>query len=119
MTERLRQDAVLRTLEIIGEAVKKISDETRQRRPEIPWKRIAGLCDRLVHGYFGVDLALVWVVVDRDLSALSEAVEALLAGRLTTNEALIEPVEVQFAALNLVARCRLPLQKFHVQSPRV
>jgi uncharacterized protein with HEPN domain len=80
MTDRLRQDAVLRKLEIIGEAAKKLSDDTRQRRPEIPWKQIAGLRDRLVHDYFGVDLALVWVVVERDLNALSEAVEALLAG---------------------------------------
>ena len=58
--------------------MKRISDETRQRRPEIPWKQVAGLRDRLVHDYFGVDLALVWVVVDRDLSVLSAAIEALL-----------------------------------------
>jgi len=78
LTDRLRQDAVLRKLEIIGEAVKRLSDATRQRRPEIPWKQIAGLRDRLVHDYFGVDLALVWVVIDRDLDVLSEAVEDLL-----------------------------------------
>ena len=80
MSDRLSQDAVIRKLEIIGEAVKRLPDDTRLRRPEIPWKQIAGLRDRLVHDYFGVDLALVWVVVDRDLNALSEAVEALLAG---------------------------------------
>ena len=47
MAERMRQDAVIRKLEVIGEAVKQLSDETRQRRPEIPWKQIAALRDRL------------------------------------------------------------------------
>ena len=77
MVERMRQDAVIRKLEIIGEAVKQLSDETKQRRPEIPWKQIAGLRDRLTHAYFGVDLGLVWVVVERDLGALATAVTAL------------------------------------------
>ncbi len=75
----MRQDAVIRKLEIIGEAVKQLSDETRQRRPEIPWKQIAGMRDRLTHAYFSVDLGLVWAVVDRDLDALATAVRALLS----------------------------------------
>ena len=77
MADRMRQDAVIRKLEIIGEAVKKLSDDIKQRRPEIPWKRIDGMRDRLTHDYFGVDLLLVWVVVDRELSTLKTAVEAL------------------------------------------
>jgi uncharacterized protein with HEPN domain len=81
MADRMRQDAVIRKLEIIGEAVKQISEATRQRRPEIPWKQIAGMRDRLTHAYFGVDLALVWRVVERDLRALQAAIEALLAER--------------------------------------
>ena len=81
MTDRMRQDAVIRKLEIIGEAVKQLSDATRQRRPEISWKQIAGMRDRLTHHYFGVDLALVWRVGEHDLRALSVAVEALLAQR--------------------------------------
>ena len=81
MTDRMRQDAVIRKLEIIGEAVKQLSDATRQRRPEISWKQIAGMRDRLTHNYFGVDLALVWRVVEHDLRALSVAVEALLSQR--------------------------------------
>jgi uncharacterized protein with HEPN domain len=81
MADRMRQDAVIRKLEIIGAAVKQISEATRQRRPEIPWKQIAGMRDRLTHAYFGVDLGLVWRVVERDLHALQAAVDALLAER--------------------------------------
>ena len=70
MADRIRQDAIIRKLEIVGEAVKRFSDATRARRPEIPWKQIAGMRDRLMHAYFGVDLGLVWRVVDRDLQRL-------------------------------------------------
>jgi uncharacterized protein with HEPN domain len=59
--------------------VKRLPDATRSRRPDIPWKQIAGMRDRLTHDYFGVDLALVWRVVERDLMALKAAVESLLA----------------------------------------
>ena len=79
MADRMRQDAIIRKLEIVGEAVKQVSDATRQRRPEIPWKQIAGMRDRLTHAYFGVDLTLVWRVVERDLRPLDTAIEALLA----------------------------------------
>ena len=79
MADRMRQDAVIRKLEIIGEAVKKLSDDIKQHRPEIPWKRIAGMRDRLTHDYFSVDLLLVRVVVDRELSTLKTAVEALFS----------------------------------------
>lgn len=78
IADRMRQDAVIRKLEIIGEAVKKLTHDTRQRRPEIPWRQIAGMRDRLTHDYFGVDLELVWLVVERDLRALDAAVDALL-----------------------------------------
>ena len=77
--DRMRQDAVIRKLEIIGEAVKRLSDATRARRPEIPWKQIAGMRDRLTHDYFGVDLGLVWRVVERDLQTLDAAVNELLS----------------------------------------
>jgi uncharacterized protein with HEPN domain len=62
LVDRMRQDAVIRKLEIIGEAVKRLSDETRARQPKIPWKQIAGMRDRLTHDYFGVDLGLVCVL---------------------------------------------------------
>lgn len=79
LADRMRQDAVIRKLEIVGEAVKRISETTRARRPEIPWKQIAGMRDRLTHDYFGVDLGLIWRVVERDLHTLDTAIDVLLS----------------------------------------
>lgn len=78
LADRMQQDAVIRKLEIVGEAVKRLSETTRARRPEIPWKQIAGMRDRLTHDYFGVDLDLVWRVVERDLQKLDTAIAHLL-----------------------------------------
>lgn len=73
-----KQDAVMRRLEIIGEAVKRLPDELKSRRPTIPWKDIAGARDVLVHEYFRVDLAMTWGMVHQDLASLETAVESLL-----------------------------------------
>nr|VFJ91543.1 MAG: Uncharacterized conserved protein, contains HEPN domain [Candidatus Kentron sp. H]VFK03613.1 MAG: Uncharacterized conserved protein, contains HEPN domain [Candidatus Kentron sp. H]VFK06216.1 MAG: Uncharacterized conserved protein, contains HEPN domain [Candidatus Kentron sp. H] len=54
------QDAVVRNIEILGEAVKLLSDETKRNYPDIPWKDIAGTRDRLIHDYFGVNIDIVW-----------------------------------------------------------
>jgi uncharacterized protein with HEPN domain len=78
LADQMRQDAIIRKLEIIGEAVKRLSEQTKAQRPEIPWRQIAGMRDRLTHAYFGVDLGLVWRVVARDLRALEVAVAALI-----------------------------------------
>lgn len=72
------QDAVIRNLEIIGEAVKQVSETTRASRSDVPWKLIAGMRDILIHQYFGVKLELVWQVVESNLDALAEAVTHLL-----------------------------------------
>ncbi|MCP4108068.1 MAG: DUF86 domain-containing protein [Desulfobacteraceae bacterium] len=61
------QDAVIRNIEIIGEAVKNLSDEIRNKYPEIPWKELAGMRDRLIHQYFGVNLDIVWNVAKDEL----------------------------------------------------
>lgn len=91
--ERMRQDAIIRKLEVIGEAVKNLSPESRSGRPDIPWAQIAGMRDRLTHAYFGVDLALVWQVNrarpwrlgrrDRRASAGGRLARALLHCRAT------------------------------------
>lgn len=64
------QDAVLRRLEIIGEAVKNIPQEFRDKYPGIPWKKIAGMRDVLIHEYAGVSMGRVWKVVAEELSGL-------------------------------------------------
>ncbi len=61
----LVQDAVIRNLEIIGEATKKLNAEFRKNHPEIEWKKIAGMRDKLIHDYIGVDLWAVWSVIDQ------------------------------------------------------
>ena len=76
--DRKTQDAVIRNVEIIGQAVKGLSDRTRALQPDVPWRQIAGMRDKLIHEYFGVDLALVWDVVERELPALRPQVEALI-----------------------------------------
>ncbi len=76
--DELRQDAVARNLEIIGEAVKKIPDEIKNRKTEIEWKKIAGLRDILAHEYFGINLEIVWDVMENKLPDLKTNTQAIL-----------------------------------------
>ena len=72
------QRAYTRSLEIIGEAVKNLSKEFRQKYSEINWKTIAGMRDRLIHHYFGVDLEIVWDVVKNEVPKLKTQIEKIL-----------------------------------------
>lgn len=74
----MTQDAVVRNLEIIGEAVKNLSEGVKAAHGGIPWKSIAGMRDRMIHQYFGVNLELVWEVVERDLPRLNAEVNGIL-----------------------------------------
>lgn len=70
----LIQDGVIRNLEIIGEAAKRLSLEFRREYPAIPWKQITGFRDVLIHDYMGVDLDIVWEVIEKDLPTLKKLI---------------------------------------------
>ena len=72
------QDATIRQLEIIGEATKQLSRELRAQCPDVPWRRMAGLRDVLIHEYFGVDLAAVWQLTLTEIPQLRKRVEIIL-----------------------------------------
>ena len=73
----LHFDAVLRNLEIIGEAVKNISEETRITYPDVKWRKIAGFRDIVAHEYFGVNEETVWDIVENEIPVLLEAVKTI------------------------------------------
>jgi uncharacterized protein with HEPN domain len=72
------QDAVVRNLEIVGEAAKRVTPDLREPAPGVPWREMAGMRDKLVHDYFGVDLDLVWDVVPSELPAARTRIIVLL-----------------------------------------
>ena len=71
-------NAVVRSLEVMGEAAKRIPEDVRQRYPDVPWKRMTGMCDKLIHEYSGVDLEIVWAVVKTELPPVKPLIEQAL-----------------------------------------
>ncbi len=69
------QDAVVRNLEVIGEATKHLSDELRLSHPDIPWRDMAGTRDRLTHHYFGINQEIVWQIIAQDLPPLQSQIK--------------------------------------------
>lgn len=72
------QRAVVRSLEIIGEAAKRIPDDMRQAYPDVEWRSMSRMRDRLIHGYFGVDLDIVWDVLEHKIPDLRDAIALIL-----------------------------------------
>ena len=77
-SKQIIQDAVIRRIAIIGEAVKNISMNFREKYSEIAWKKIAGIRDKVIHGYFNVDIVRVWTVIIKDIPVLKKRIEEII-----------------------------------------
>ena len=78
LSDTRTQDAILRNLQVIGEATKRVSPSLRAAHPRIPWIQMAGLRNRFVHDYFGVDLEVVWVIIADELPGLLRDIETIM-----------------------------------------
>lgn len=74
MSDRLKQSAIVREIEIIGEAVKNISENIKNKHPEIEWKEISGTRDKMIHYYFGVDFSIVWDIIKINIPDLKNKI---------------------------------------------
>jgi uncharacterized protein with HEPN domain len=72
------QDAIVRRLEVIGEATKHVPQEIKKKYPDIPWRETAGMRDKIVHDYFKINLEIVWNIVQNDLNPLKKQIKQLL-----------------------------------------
>jgi len=78
LTDTKTQDAIIRNLEIIGEATKKLSEGLRAKYPDVPWKSMAAARDRLTHHYFGINLDIVWQIVTAELPKVASQLEKII-----------------------------------------
>jgi len=81
------QDAVIRNIEIIGEAAKNLSSDFRKKHRHVDWKKIAGMRDKIIHYYFGVKWDIVWAVIKDKIPALSEQINNILNELTNSDEA--------------------------------
>ena len=77
-TSRLVQDAVIRNLQTLTESSQRLSDSIKGTEPQVPWRELAGFRNVIVHGYLGIDLAAIWLVVEQDLPPLAAALDRMM-----------------------------------------
>ncbi len=78
LADHKTQDAVIRNLEVIGEAIKRVPEEFRKKHPDLPWRELAGLRDILIHQYEGVSISQVWLISEKTLGPLRRAIADIL-----------------------------------------
>ncbi len=76
--DRKTVNAVIRSVEVIGEATKRIPKSIRDKHPSVPWKKMAGMRDKLIHEYFGVDLEILWKTTREDIPSLKSLIQDVL-----------------------------------------
>ncbi|MFQ5641694.1 MAG: DUF86 domain-containing protein [bacterium] len=79
ITNSMAVDAVVRNIEIIGEASRQLNDAFRKKYSQIPWNKIAGIRNRIVHEYFGVDVSIIWFIVENELQPLKQQIQQILS----------------------------------------
>ncbi|MBU1076403.1 MAG: DUF86 domain-containing protein [Spirochaetes bacterium] len=77
LKDKKTSNAIIRSLEVIGEAAKKMPENLKTKYSDIPWKRMAGMRDKLIHEYFGVDLEIVWKVIKEELPSIKPIIEKM------------------------------------------
>ncbi len=76
--DRKTINAIIRSIEVIGEAAKKIPKSIRDKHPDVPWKKMAGMRDKMIHEYFGMDVGILWKVVKENIPPLKPLIEDVL-----------------------------------------
>jgi uncharacterized protein with HEPN domain len=89
LKDKKTQSATIRQIEIIGEAIKNLPDEFKEKYPEIRWRGIAGMRDKIIHHYFGIDVIKIWEVIEKDIPKLKEQINEILE-ELESNNKQVE-----------------------------